>query len=239
MNKFRDAGQIAPGGRLTVIVPSAHSGVARPAGLAYTALRFKSPPAPAPLIVLGGPSAVSKTAVVAAANPDFRTPSEPLATHGNAIKAVAEREHVQRPPVVVSMAFPYRPSPSNAGPAPRADDPRVEGRGRAGLPLDQHWHSEACGTSGPLPPPSAPSEVTSRGSHHRRVRYCGDCISGEHDLDSASWRTDFLRLVRLHCACEACDCTFRKVHIEEPRFYQRHQQPVASRNWRTRTRRAA
>ncbi|HEV2779235.1 MAG TPA: hypothetical protein VGX25_07520 [Actinophytocola sp.] len=76
-------------------------------------------------------------------------------------------------------------------------------------------------------------------SHHRRVRCCGDCLGGYHDLDSESWRTDFLRLVRRHCVCEDCDCTFHKVIIEEPRFDQRHHQPFARRRRRRAGRRHA
>ena len=77
------------------------------------------------------------------------------------------------------------------------------------------------------------------GSHHLRVRCCGDCMSGDHDLDRDSWRTDFLRLVRKHCACADCDCTFAKVLIEEPRFDQRHYRPVPARKRRTEARHAA
>ncbi len=76
-------------------------------------------------------------------------------------------------------------------------------------------------------------------SLNRRVRYCGDCLSGDHDLDSDSWRTDFMRLVRRHCVCGDCDCTFRKVLVEEPRFDQRHFQPVVGRKRRTAARHAA
>ena len=70
-------------------------------------------------------------------------------------------------------------------------------------------------------------------SHHLKVRCCGECLAGDHDLDSDSWRTNFLRLVRKHCACKECDCTFRKVLVEEPCFDQRHSQPVVGRKRRT------
>jgi hypothetical protein len=73
------------------------------------------------------------------------------------------------------------------------------------------------------------------GSPDLRVGSCGDCLSGNHDLDNNSWRTDFLRLVRQQCACEDCDCTFRKVLVEEPRFDQRHYQPVTGRKRRAGT----
>lgn len=73
------------------------------------------------------------------------------------------------------------------------------------------------------------------GSHHLRVRCCGDCLTGDHDLDSDSWRTDFLRLARQHCACVDCDCDFRKVLVKEPCFDQRHYQPVVGRKRRTGT----
>lgn len=161
------------------------------------------------------------------ANLEFRTPSAPSATHGDVIKTLAEREHLQRP-LVESSVFPFRPSPSYAGTAPRAVDAHVERRVRGGLPLGQLGHDWDECAPGLLPPPPMPNGAASMGSHHRRRRYCGDCLSGDHDLNSDTWRTDFLRLVRLHCACEACDCTFRRVHVEEPRFDQRHQQPVVS-----------
>ena len=70
------------------------------------------------------------------------------------------------------------------------------------------------------------------GSHHLRVRYCGDCLAGNHDLDTESWRTDFLCLVRQRCACVDYDCTFQKVLIEEPCFDQRHYQRVVGRKRR-------
>jgi len=77
------------------------------------------------------------------------------------------------------------------------------------------------------------------GSHHRRVRYCDDCLSGEHDLDRDSWRTNALRLVRMHCACDECDCTFSKVLIEEPMTDQRHVQTIIGRKRRPGGRHAA
>lgn len=77
------------------------------------------------------------------------------------------------------------------------------------------------------------------GSHHLRVRCCGDCLAGDHDLDKESWRTDLLRLVRQRCVCADCDCTFGKVLIEEPCFDQRHHQPGVSRKRRTGARHAA
>ena len=76
-------------------------------------------------------------------------------------------------------------------------------------------------------------------SHHLRVRYCGECLDGDHDLERSSWRTDLLRLVRQYCVCEDCDCTFGKVLIEEPRFDQRHRSPVVGRRRNTEGRHVA
>jgi hypothetical protein len=58
-----------------------------------------------------------------------------------------------------------------------------------------------------------------------RIRCCGDCLAGEHDIDTENWRTDYLWLVRSKCVCRDCDCTFVRAHIEHPRFDQRHYQP--------------
>jgi hypothetical protein len=70
------------------------------------------------------------------------------------------------------------------------------------------------------------------GAHEARIRYCGDCLAGEHDLDRDSWWTDFLRLVRRKCVCQDCDCTFSRVIVEEPRFDQRHYRPQLHRKSR-------
>lgn len=57
----------------------------------------------------------------------------------------------------------------------------------------------------------------------QRVRYRRHFIAGGHAmLDSRLWRTDFGALVREPCECTECDCTFRKVFIEHPRYDQRH-----------------
>lgn len=84
------------------------------------------------------------------------------------------------------------------------------------------------------------TEVGEMGMHSRRVRCCGDCLSGDHDLENDSWWTDFLRLLRRKCMCVDCDCTFLKVLVEYPRFDQRHHQPgVVGRRRRTAKRHAA
>ena len=88
-------------------------------------------------------------------------------------------------------------------------------------------------------PPAVRREVTSVGSHRLRVRYCSGCQNGDHDLDCDSWRTDFLSLVRKHCACEDCDCAFERVFIEDLSFDRRHHQPVRGRKRQIGGRRAA
>jgi hypothetical protein len=59
-------------------------------------------------------------------------------------------------------------------------------------------------------------------------------------MDSDSWRTDFLRLVRRQCVCADCDCSFGKVLVENPRYDQRHHLPgVVARKRRSAGRHAA
>jgi hypothetical protein len=82
-------------------------------------------------------------------------------------------------------------------------------------------------------------ELASMGAHLRRVRCCGDCLAGDHELDAELWRTDLLRLVRQRCVCRSCDCTYGRVTIEEPRYDQRHHQPHVHRRRRFGRRHAA
>jgi hypothetical protein len=72
-----------------------------------------------------------------------------------------------------------------------------------------------------------------------RVRRCQDCLAGEHSIRPETWRTAFLLLVRRQCTCVDCDCTFRRVRVEEPRYHQRHYQPHVHRKRRTERRHAA
>jgi hypothetical protein len=69
--------------------------------------------------------------------------------------------------------------------------------------------------------------------HRRHVRWCKDCLAGEHYIHPETWRTDFLLLVRRICECVDCDCTFCRVIIKEPRFDQRHHRPHVHRKRRT------
>lgn len=55
-----------------------------------------------------------------------------------------------------------------------------------------------------------------------RARRCRECLAGEHSIRPETWRTGFLLLVRRQCTCVDCDCTFRRVRIEEPRYHQPH-----------------
>ncbi|WP_143231311.1 hypothetical protein [Actinosynnema sp. ALI-1.44] len=65
----------------------------------------------------------------------------------------------------------------------------------------------------------------------QRMHYCGKCVSGEHDLDIDSWKTEFCRLQREHCQCD-CDCPYYRVLIEEPRCHRRR----TPRRWHTTSR---
>ena len=77
-------------------------------------------------------------------------------------------------------------------------------------------------------------------SHRLRVRHCGDCANGHHDVDRDGWRTDYLLLVRQRCACADCDCTFHRVFVRQPCVSQRHHQPgIVGRKRRTGARHAA
>lgn len=76
-------------------------------------------------------------------------------------------------------------------------------------------------------------------SHRHQACWCKDCRAGVHGIHFETWRTDFLLLVRRQCTCVDCDCTFRRVRIEEPRFDQRHHQPHVHRRRRTEPRHAA
>ena len=67
------------------------------------------------------------------------------------------------------------------------------------------------------------------GHAEHRARQCRDCLAGEHSIHPETWRTCFLLLVRRQCACVDCDCTYRRVRVEEPRYHQRHHRPRATR----------
>jgi hypothetical protein len=62
----------------------------------------------------------------------------------------------------------------------------------------------------------------------QRMRYCGNCVSGEHELGIDNWETRHCRLQREGCKCD-CDCPYYRVLIEEPRCERRR----ASRRWQT------
>jgi hypothetical protein len=80
--------------------------------------------------------------------------------------------------------------------------------------------------------PSTVSSAEHSPSTMKRLRYCGDCLAGEHDIDTDNWRTAFMILLRRFCICDDCDCTFGTVRIAEPRFDQRHHQPHVHRKSR-------
>lgn len=54
----------------------------------------------------------------------------------------------------------------------------------------------------------------------QRMHYCGKCVSGEHNLGTDSWDTEFCRLQREVCQCD-CDCPYYRVLIEDPRCLRR------------------
>lgn len=54
----------------------------------------------------------------------------------------------------------------------------------------------------------------------QRMRYCGKCVSGEHELGTDAWETQHCRLERKCCQCE-CDCSYSRVLIEEPKCARR------------------
>jgi hypothetical protein len=49
----------------------------------------------------------------------------------------------------------------------------------------------------------------------QRLRYCGRCVSGEHELRFDFWETRQCRLQRQKCDCD-CDCPYYRVLIEKP-----------------------
>ena len=74
-----------------------------------------------------------------------------------------------------------------------------------------------------------------------RVRCCGNCLVGTHTVtNSTVWRTDFLRLERLRCACARCDCTkYFQARVIGPRYDQRHYARLVRPRRRVTHRRAA